>query len=186
MRARLGLVLLATCAAAPAEAREWRLDPQASSATFEVPVLRFFHTHGSFRELSGTLSWDPGSRTLHVSARIPTATLDMAIERQERWARSKDFFDVANYPEIVFEAGPVVVDALTEGTTIEGRLTLRGKTNAVRLELGPSDCTLSAEAACSLKAGTRVERTAFGLPRYRALVGNDVTLTLDVVANPLP
>jgi polyisoprenoid-binding protein YceI len=112
----------------------------------------------------------------------------MTTERQARWAKSKDFFDAANHPEIVFEAGPVALEhgELTEGTTIEGRLTLRGRTNPVQLVLGPSACALAAAAPCTLKAGTRVARTAFGLPRYRALVGDEVTLALDVVAHPLP
>ena len=184
--ARLGLLLLALSAAAPAGAREWQVDAQASKATFDVPVLRFFSAHGRFPDLTGTLSWDPATRQLKVSARIRTATLTMANERQARWAKSKDFFDVEHYPEIVFESDPMAVDALSEGTTIAGRLTLHGQTNPVRLELGPSECVFALDAPCTLRAGTRVARAPFGLPRYRALVGDEVTLSLDVVARPLP
>ena len=187
MRAWPGPVLLALVAvAAPIEAREWRLDAGASRAGFDVPVLRFFTSHGRFQDLSGTLTWDPGTRELRVHARIPTATLEMGNERQTRWARSKDFLDVARYPEIVFESEPTVLDALHDGMTIEGRLTLRGKTNPVVLELGPTNCDLQAGGPCELSAGTRVQRAAFDLPRYRALVGDEVTLTLSVVARQQP
>ena len=187
MRIRPGPVLLALVAvSAPLGAREWQLDAGASRAGFDVPVLRFFTSHGRFRDPSGTISWDPASRELKVHARIPTATLEMANERQSRWARSKDFLDVVRYPEIVFESEPTVLDALHEGMTIEGRLTLRGKTNPVVLELGPTNCDLQAGGPCELRAGTRVQRAAFDLPRYRTLVGDEVTLTLAVVARPQP
>ena len=186
MRARLGAVLLGVCAAAPAGAREWEVDPASSKAAFEVPVLRYFTSRGSFPDLAGTLSWNPESRELKVSARIKTATLTMSSDTQVRWAKSKDFFDVEHYPEIVFESDPLVVDALSEGMTIAGRLTLHGQTNPVRLELGPSECVLALDAPCTLRAGTRVERAPFGLSRYKALVGDDVKLSLDVVARPLP
>ena len=70
MRAWPGRVLLALVAvAAPLEAREWQVDAAASSAGFDVPVLRYFTAHGRFPDLSGTLSWDPATRELRVRAR---------------------------------------------------------------------------------------------------------------------
>jgi polyisoprenoid-binding protein YceI len=183
---RVGAVLLALAAAAPAGAREWQVDAASSKAAFEVPVLRYFTSRGRFPELSGTLSWDPESRELRVSARMMTATLTMSSDTQARWAKSKDFFDVEKYPEIVFESDPMVVDALAEGMTIAGRLTLHGQTNPVQLELGPSECILALDAPCTLRAGTSVARAPFGLSHYKALVGDDVKLSLDVVARPLP
>jgi hypothetical protein len=56
----------------------------------------------------------------------------------------------------------------------------------VVLELGPTTCDLAVGGPCELSAGTRVQRVAFDLPRYRALVGEEVTLTLSVVARPQP
>ena len=64
MRARLATALLALCVAAPAAGREFRLDANASTASFDVGVLRFFRAHGTFRDLSGTLNWNPETREL--------------------------------------------------------------------------------------------------------------------------
>jgi len=187
VRAPRRLLLLALIAAgAPLEAREWRVDGATSSAGFELPVLRFFSAHGRFRDLSGTLSWDPASHELKVSARIAAATLEMGSESQTRWAKSKDFLDVERFPEIVFESEPVALDTLREGMSIAGRLTLHGQTRPVRLELGACTCALDAGGPCELRAGTRVARADFDLPRYRALVGDEVTLSLDVLARPEP
>jgi polyisoprenoid-binding protein YceI len=190
MRTRPGRLLLAPMLAAllagPLEAHEWVLDTKASSAAFEVPVLRYFSAHGRFQDLSGTMSWDPASRELRVTARIPTATLRMTSDTQARWAKSKDFFDVERFPEITFESDPVKLSALREGMTLKGRLTLHGRTNTVELLLAESRCELAEGEPCTLRAGTRVARADFELPRYRAVVGDEVVLRLDVLARPLP
>jgi|KBSSwiStaDraftv2_1062776.scaffolds.fasta_scaffold520850_2 polyisoprenoid-binding protein YceI len=189
MRTRPGRLplapLLAVLLAGPIHAHEWVLDTKASSAAFEVPVLRWFSAHGRFADLSGTLSWDPASRELRVAARIPTATLQMTSDSQARWAKSKDFFDVERYPEITFESEPVALTALREGMTLKGTLTLHGRSNTVELLLAESHCELAQAEPCTLRAGTRVARADFALPRYRAIVGDEVVLRLDVLARPL-
>jgi polyisoprenoid-binding protein YceI len=176
--ALLGIFLSATLA----RAAEWQLEPAQSRAQFAVRIFRLIPVEGRFGDVRGEISADKVTGRLSVHAHIATATLTMASESQAHWVKSEHFLDVSRYPEITFDSDSFAGETLAAGAVLPGRLTLHGRTNPVALTLTAGACDLKATGNCSLEAGTSIERSAFALGSYRGLIGDQVSLSLKVLA----
>lgn len=118
-------------------AATWRIDPDQGVARFTAATLwGRVSVSGQLGRLQGTLSWD-GARGQGRLA-IATAGVSSGIALRDHHLRSGAFFDVANHPEITFDASEVVgVDG--------GHVQLRGEL-VVRGRRHPFACTAAVEA----------------------------------------
>jgi polyisoprenoid-binding protein YceI len=101
----------------------WRLDPTRSSIEFHVRHFYGFMTvKGRFDRYQGTLNL---SAHPAVELVIEADSLDTRQKQRDKHLRSDDFFDVANHPQVRFEAD----DATLDGDTLKvrGLLSAAGK-----------------------------------------------------------
>ena len=105
----------ATRAAGGLATGTWRLDPARSSIEFHV---RHFYglitVKGRFDRYQGSL--DLSARPA-VELVIDAESLDTKRKQRDKHLRSDDFFDVANHPQVRFEADAATLD----GDTLTGR-----------------------------------------------------------------
>ena len=112
---------------------------------------------GTFREVSGSGTVAPDgavSGTLTVAA----GSIDTKVAKRDTHLRSADFFDAGNHPSITF-----TVDQITpasEGVTVTGSLTVRGRTRPVTFGAGVS--AFDGNEAW-LDAEVKVNRADYGL-----------------------
>jgi polyisoprenoid-binding protein YceI len=95
----------------------------------------------------------------------------------------EEFFDAAHYPTLHFVSAPVSRHALDEGGALEGRLTLRGVTRPLRLELLPAHCTAD---ACLIEARGELDRSDFGMGAHHAVLSDRVRLALSIAIARTP
>lgn len=118
-------------------AATWRIDPDQSLARFTAATLwGRVPVTGQLGRLTGTLSWDGAGGRGRLA--IATAGVSSGIKLRDHHLRSGAFFDVANHPEVTFEAGEVVA---ADG----GQVQLRGEL-LVRGRRHPFECTAAVEA----------------------------------------
>jgi len=154
-------------------------------------------------QLSGTVTFDPDApSTFSVEVTVQTASLKAddprlrhryglegeidADDREtiEESMKDEEQLHVKRYPTIRFVS--TAVKSLGPGTfTVEGDLTLRGKTRRVSL---PVDVTLDAQRFEG-KGRLRITHTQFGFEPYSAMLGavknqDKLDLTLHLVATP--
>jgi polyisoprenoid-binding protein YceI len=125
----------------------WRLDPARSSVEFYVPHFyglvtvkgRFDSYHGSL-----DLSAHPA-----VELVIDADSLNTKLKQRDKHLRSDDFFDVANHPQVRFEADT----ATLAGNTLKasGRLHAAGRDIPLHVEatISPVDGEFEIEATAS-------------------------------------
>ena len=113
----------------------WTFEPGHTAAEFCVRHMMVTYVRGHFKNVHGTLDFDPGSPTTsRVEAVIDAGGLWSGEPDRDAHLKSPDFLDVERFPEITFRGGDVrllgPVDAL-----VAGDLTIRGITRRVELRV---------------------------------------------------
>ena len=183
---RFSLLLTAALlltASALAQVQSWKIDPNHTAAQFSVRHMGISTVRGAFTKVSGTAEYDPATPAKSsVEVTIEAASVDTRVEMRDNDLRSANYFDVAKYPTITFKSKSV--QAAGEGKLkIVGDLTIHGVTKEVTLDVeGPSkpmnDPRGNTHVGAS--AGTTVKRTDFGVGSANPMVGDEISITIDV------
>ena len=166
-----------------AQSETWQLDPAHSAAQFSVQHMGISTVRGAFAKLSGTIQYDPSDVTkssLDVS--IDAASVDSRVEMRDKDLRSDHFLDVQKYPAITFKSKRVEAEG-SDKLRVSGDLTIHGVTKDVVLEVtGPSKPMKDPRGKMHMgaEATTTINRMDFGMTGYQGMVGNDVSIILDV------
>jgi polyisoprenoid-binding protein YceI len=144
---------------------------------------------GQFAKVTGTLTLDESdlSRS-RVEARIEAASVETRDAQRDAHLKSPDFFDVEKFPTLTFQSTEIRL--VKDGElAIAGNLTIRDVTRKVVFSAeGPTPPAKDpwGNTRVGVSATTRISRKDFGLTWNAALesggllVGDDVTITLDV------
>jgi polyisoprenoid-binding protein YceI len=182
-------LLLATLAAsAAAQTQTWKLDPNHSNAQFAVRHMGISTVRGQFTKLSGTVDFNSSDVTKSkVDVTIDATSVDTRVEMRDKDLRSDHFLDTAKYPTITFKSKSVQ-SAGTGQLKVLGDLTIHGVTKEVTLDVdGPTAPVKDPRGNSHMGASatTKIDRTDFGVNGGAAMVGSDLTITLDVeMTNP--
>lgn len=175
------VVMLA--ASAVAEVQNWQIDPNHTAAQFSVRHMGISTVRGAFTKVSGSAQYDPSdpSKT-SVEATIDTASVDTRVSMRDNDLKSPNYFDVAKFPTITFKSK--AVEPAGEGKLkITGDLTIHGVTKPVELDVDGPSAPVSdphGNTHVGASASTRVNRTEFGVGTTNPMVGEEITITIDV------
>ena len=174
--------LILTISAA-AQVQTWQIDPNHTAAQFSVRHMGISTVRGAFTKVSGSAQYDPSnvSKT-SIDATIDASSVDTRVSMRYEDLRSPNYFDVAKYPTITFKSKSV--QAAGEGKLkIVGDLTIHGVTKEVTLDVdGPSAPVTDPKGNSHVgaSASTNVNRKDFGVGGSSNMVGEDITITIDV------
>ncbi len=168
---------------ATAEVQTWQIDPNHTAAQFSVRHMGISTVRGAFTKVSGSAQYDPSdpSKT-SVEAIIDAASVDTRVTMRDDDLRSPNYFEVAKYPTITFKS-KAVQDAGAGKLKIVGDLTIHGVTKEVALDVdGPSAPVTDPKGNSHVgaSASTTVKRTDFGVGSSNPMIGEDITITIDV------
>ncbi|MFJ7882496.1 YceI family protein [Pseudomonas sp. NPDC096917] len=126
----LGTALLT---AGQAMAADYTIDKEGQHAfiDWKISHLGYSFVHGTFKDWKGTFSWDsakPADSKIDIT--LQTASLFSNHAERDKHIASKDFLDVAKYPEATFKSTKVVPTG-DKTADVTGDLTLHGVTKPV-------------------------------------------------------
>jgi polyisoprenoid-binding protein YceI len=168
----------------------WTIQDVHTAAEFAVRHMMITYVRGHFKNIAGTLDFDP--------ARPDQARAEVAFDAASLWTgqperdehlRSEDFLDVARFPTITFRSTRVEPLARNE-YRVTGDLTIRGVTRPVTLDaryLGQGRSPFE-DTRAGFTATTRLDRHDFGaswnsdMQDGGVVVGDEVLITIDVEA----
>jgi polyisoprenoid-binding protein YceI len=181
---RVSLILMATLALAlPAAAQttSWKIDPQHTAAQFAVRHMGVSTVRGAFTKVRGSATYDsdhPASTTLEAT--IDAASVDTRVQDRDNDLRSPNFLDVEKYPTITFRSKQAAAD---QGKLkITGDLTIHGVTKEIVLDVdGPTQEIKDpmGNRRMGATASIKINRKDFGVNGGGALVGDELTITID-------
>jgi polyisoprenoid-binding protein YceI len=184
------IALLATLSAAAQDA--WQFDPPHSSAQFSVRHLGVSTVRGAFTKVSGSVQYDAANLgKSSIQATIESASVDTRVDMRDNDLRSPRFLDVQKFPTITFQSKKI--EAAGDGKLkVIGDLTIHGVTKEVVLDVdGPTPAIKDPMGKDRLRMGasaiTKINRNDFGVSGLPGIVGDDITITLDVeMTKPMP
>ncbi|MDQ3197671.1 MAG: YceI family protein [Verrucomicrobiota bacterium] len=171
----------------------YKLDPVHSSISFKVRHF-FSYVNGSFKTFEGTIQVDPDHpEKSSVTATIDAASIDTQNEKRDQHLQGEDFFDVAKYPTITFKSKSVKQTG-ADSADIVGDLTLHGVTKEITLHakfLGKGTGLQGKPISGWQVTPEPIKRSDYGLTWTKAVegtavVGEEVTISIDIEANKAP
>jgi polyisoprenoid-binding protein YceI len=172
------------CAQASAAPTEYTIDPARTTVSFEVKRMGFSRSSGEFRSVAGTVAFDAATSSGSIELAVDTRSVRAGSETEEKFLRGPSVLDVEQHTEIAYKAEHVVfADGKPE--RIDGELTLLGVTRPVSLTVTGYTCPAQAatgQPKCVLEATAVFKRSEFGMTSYRAIVSDDVKLSIHGVA----
>jgi polyisoprenoid-binding protein YceI len=181
---------------------KWTFEPGHTAAEFRVRHMMVTHVRGAFKNVHGTLDFDPENpRLSSVEVTIDATGIWTGEPQRDAHLRSPDFLDVENYPQIIFK-GDQVERIGDHDYIVTGELTIRGVTQSVSLSVSylgqwqtpwwEEENGESVDKGPKLRAGflatTEINRHDFGvswndmMDKGGVVVGDTVSIVIDVEA----
>ena len=113
---------------------KWKIDQSYSMITFKIKHLMISNVSGLFKEFGGSIyTTDEDFISSEIDCWINPASIDTGDPKRDEHIKGPDFFDAANYPQIIF-TGNTYEKADTWGTyELYGELTIKGISKQIKL-----------------------------------------------------
>ena len=174
---------LTLAATAAAQVGTWQIDPNHSAAQFSVRHLGVSTVRGAFTKVTGSANHDPADPSKDsLEATIDANSVDTRVDMRDKDLRSPNFLDVQKYPTITFHSRQAKVVG-TGKLQFMGDLTIHGVTKQVVLDVdGPSAAIKDpwGNQRIGASASTKITRQDFGVNGAPGVVGDEITITIDV------
>ena len=191
-------VALAALAGAPAMAETYQVDIKHSSFVFAANHIAFTDVFGLFRDWGGELTFDPKEpEKTKVRIEVKTESLDTndlrmqaqgGVRGRNEHLRSADFFNVKEFPTMVFESTKIEKTGEKTGK-LHGNVTLLGVTKPVVFDVTfnkvaphPVPAYKGVMTAGFTITGT-IKRTDWGMKFGVPNVSDEVKLWIGIEAN---
>ncbi len=176
-----------TFSAAQAAPQKYVLETPHTQVLFSVNHLGFSNSYGKFTGYSGTINFDPAApATSSVEVTIDAKSVELNDAKWNDHVKNADFLDTEKFPNITFKSTKIEVTG-EKTANITGDLTIRGVTKQVvlatvfnKLDKHP----YSGKDVAGFSATTKFKRSDFGVSYGVPGVGDEMSITLEVEANP--
>ena len=164
------------------------LDSNHTNIDFRISHFGFSNPSGKFTKAQGTLVLDEANpANSKITVTLSLNDIVTGVEKLDEHLKSKDFFDVAQFPSVNFVSTSVKVTG-KDTADVTGNLTLHGVTKPVTLavHLNKIGTNMRGLKTAGFGATTMIKRSEFGITTYVPALGDDVTLTIESEANLAP
>ena len=187
----LGLTVFYVLAsqAASAGPQTYQLEPTHVDLLFAINHLGFSWKHGSFRALTGTLSFDADHpEASQVTIAIKADSIDTAFAPRDKDLKGEHFLDTAKFPDIEFHSTRITRSG-ADAFTVVGDLTLHGVTRPIELQAklnGVGANPFDKKPTVGFSVSGSLKRSDFGISALMPAIGDVVTITADAEFNQPP
>lgn len=169
------LISAALLVAGPASAASWAMQPDASTLGFSGTQTGSPFT-GIFKQWTAQIEYDPAHpQAAHVHIVVNTASAHTGDKQRDEAMPGSDWFDVAAFPQAVFDATGFTPQGGDKFTTT-GTLSIRGISRKVTL---PFTLDISGNTATA-KGQITLIRTDYGVGQGDWASGDWVGLSVEV------
>ncbi|WP_416192450.1 YceI family protein [Neisseria sp. CCUG12390] len=173
--------VLTAAVAASASAATYKVDETHANARFAIDHFNTSTNVGGFYGLNGTVDFEQAKRQGKIDIAIPISTLQTGSDRFTAHLKSADLFNAEKFPEMRFVSTKFNYMG-KKLKSVDGNLTLLGKTHPVKLKAEKFNCYNSPMAKAEVCGGdfsTTIDRTKWGM-NYLVDSGMTKNVKLDI------
>ncbi len=167
-----------------AQQKTYYVRPSDSRIGFVVTKWLVFREEGRFKRYEGTITTDPRNpASTTVSLTIQTASVDSRDSDRDNVIRSRDMLDVQAHPVMRFTSESVL-KGNKDTLLVTGNLTIRDITKKITVPirfLGAHSSRGSGDIV-GYEGEFTIDRNEFGVSGFSHMVGQDVTIQLQIGA----
>ncbi len=167
-------------------AEKYSFEPSHSGITWSANHFGFSNPSGKFTDVAGTIIFDEKNpQKSSVEVTIGLASVSTGLPKFDEHLRSKDFFDVTNFPKAKFVSKKIVVTDKNKAK-ITGDLTLLKITKPVTLDVTFNKSgvnPINQKQSIGFSATTVITRSEFGINYAIPGVSDQVNITIEAEAN---
>lgn len=169
---RTSFIALATAAAAvlstsvaQAEPATYAIDPSHTFATFQISHFGASVNRGRFDKKEGTVQFDRAGKSGKVDVTFDTGSINTGTPAFDKHIKSADMFNAEQHPTMRFVSDKFVFDG-DKVSSVEGKLTMLGKTQPLTLKANQFNCydsPMLKREVCGGDFEATIDRTQWGL-----------------------
>jgi polyisoprenoid-binding protein YceI len=181
---QLALLFLLLGLSASAQAASYTIDSTHTYPSFEINHGGFSIQRGFFEKTTGSITLDRQAKSGSANIKVDAASITTGMKLRDNVLRGEKFFNVANYPDIIFTTDSLTFDGDVPVSAV-GKLTLLGVTKPIMLSIHNFKCgsnVISKYSECGADIRTQFKRSDFGMTAYPSSVGDEVSLRIQVEA----
>ncbi len=158
-------------------------DDRHSYLSFSYSHLGLSNPQLFFRDFDATLELDGdnmANSALNIT--IDAASIDSSVSALDDDLKGSEFFDVANHPEITFQS-TAYKESSEDSGRLTGDLSVRGVTNPVTLDVKINSAgmnRMTRKEMIGVSVTGTISRSDFGLNTYMPIVGDELSLDIQV------
>ena len=177
-----GVVLsLSLAGGALAAGSTWTIDPNNSAVQFQVRHMGISNVQGAFTKLSGSVTLDDSDISKSsVTATVDSASIDTRVTMRDNDLKSDKFFNTAQFPTLTFQSTKIWKSG--DAVKMTGNLTMHGVTKEVTFDVSGPTPAINQNGTLhrGAQATAKIDRRDFGVSADQGLIGNEVSITLDI------
>ena len=165
-----------------AAAEKYLVDPDHSAVVFRVKHLGIATVFGRFHQPSGWFVYDMGTPDKNdIGVQVAAENVDTGVEKRDNHLRSLDFFNVEEYPLILFKSRSVKAVG-QHRFEMTGDITLLGNTRTVTVQVEQTGAGSDPRGKCrrGFETSFSILRQDYGMNFMPDVVGSKVDLTISV------
>jgi len=166
---------------------KYTIEKNHTSVMWIADHFGYSKVSGKFTDISGEIVFDEKKpQDSSVQVEIKTDSIATGLPKFEDHLKSKDFFNVKNFPTAKFVSKKIIVDGKKNKAQIVGDLTLLGITKEVILKAEFNKSApnpMSQKPTIGFSAKTTINRSDFGMKYALPGVADKVELVIEVEAN---
>jgi polyisoprenoid-binding protein YceI len=166
---------------------KYTIEKNHTSVMWIADHFGYSKVSGKFTDISGEIVfYEKKPQDSSVQVEIKTDSIATGLPKFEDHLKSKDFFDVKNFPTAKFVSKKIIVEGKKNKAQIVGDLTLLGVTKEVILKAEFNKSApnpMSQKPTIGFSAKTTINRSDFGMKYALPGVADKVELVIEVEAN---
>jgi polyisoprenoid-binding protein YceI len=184
MKLKALAAVLATLTFPQAFAQTYNVEPNHTYPSFEAGHLGISVWRGKFNKTSGSITLDRAGKSGTVDIAIDPASINFGHAKMEEHSRSKDFFNVEQFPKITYK-GKISKWNGDAPAAVEGEMTLLGVSKPLNLQIHSFKCIqhpMLKREVCGADASGGFKRSDFGMKYGLPAHGDDMKVAIQIEA----